>query len=115
VFSKTTREIYPSPGDLVAVNSANEYINSYVDSFDFSFANVAFTARNGELGIVLSNCSEEGGSILYHYVRVLFQRGLVGIVHGGLVKIVQDQDETTAIKNKSIVDRLSGLTLTERK
>lgn len=112
MFSKIPRERYPSPGDLVAVHSANEFINSYVDSFEFSFANVAFTPRNGELGVVLSNCSEEGGSILYHYVRVLFQRGLVGIVHGGLVKIVDFdcQGETTS---KSIVELLSELS--ERK
>lgn len=72
----------------MAVHSANEFVNAYVVSADFSFANVAFAPRNGELGIVLNGYSDERNSILYHYVRVLFSCGKVGIVHGGLLRIV---------------------------
>jgi len=78
----------PRPGDLVIVKSANEKINAYVISPDFSFANVAFNANNGELGIVLDYASSENGSILYHYVKVLFQRGMMGIVHSGLLTVL---------------------------
>jgi hypothetical protein len=87
----------PQPGDLVLVNSANKGINAYTVSPDFSFANVAFVAINGEMGIVLDNASSENGSILYHYVRVLFERGMVGIVHGGLVKVITLYDESVEI------------------
>jgi len=83
-------------GDLVMVRSANEFVNAYSAIADFSFANVAFTANNGELGVVLNGYSDERNSILYHYVRVLFTRGQVGIVHGGLLKIVNDTIESRA-------------------
>lgn len=84
----------PVIGDLVAVHSANEFVNAYVVAAEFSFANVAFSARNGELGVVLNGYSDERNSILYHYVRVLFCSGKVGIVHGGLLKIVNNCFET---------------------
>ena len=74
----------------MAVRSANNFINAYVASQDFSFANVAFTAFNGELGLVLNGYSDERNSILYHYIRVLFQSNKVGIVHGGLMQVVND-------------------------
>ena len=45
------------------------------------------------MGVVLNTYSDERNSILYHYVRVLFQVGKVGIVHGGLVKIINDDFE----------------------
>lgn len=80
----------PVAGDLVVVHSANEFVNAYVAAADFSFANVAFAARNGELGLVLNGYSDERNSILYHYVRVLFGCGKVGIVHGGLLQIVNN-------------------------
>ena len=89
--------VRPQPGDLVLVNSANKGINAYTAAPDFSFANVAFVATNGEVGIVLDNASSENGSILYHYVRVLFERGLVGIVHGGLVKVITLYDPSVEI------------------
>jgi hypothetical protein len=89
----------PQPGDLVAVRSANQFINAYSASADFSFANVAFTANNGELGVVLNTFSDERNSILYHYVRVLFQSGKVGIVHGGLVKIVNEMFEKSDLES----------------
>lgn len=85
--------VRPQPGDLVVVNSANQFINAYSAAADFSFANVAFTANNDDMGVVLNTYSDERNSILYHYVRVLFQTGMVGIVHGGLVKIVNDDFE----------------------
>ena len=85
----------PQPGDLVLVNSANKGVNAYNVSPNFSFADVAFIACNGEMGVVLDNASSENGSILYHYVRVLFARGLVGIVHGGLVKVITLYDPTS--------------------
>ena len=85
----------PQPGDLVLVNSANKGVNAYTVSPNFSFADVAFIAINGEMGIVLDNASAENGSILYHYVRVLFERGLVGIVHGGLVRVITLYDQST--------------------
>lgn len=78
----------PQSGDLVVVNSANQFVNAYSVSPDFSFANVAFTAVNGEMGLVLDAAADERGSILYHYVRVLFQRGAVGIVHAGLLNVM---------------------------
>lgn len=78
----------PQSGDLVVVNCANTYVNAYRVSPAFSFADVAFTANNGEMGLVLDAAADEKGSILYHYVRVLFQRGAVGIVHAGLLNIV---------------------------
>ena len=77
----------------MVVNSANQFINAYSAAADFSFANVAFTANNDDMGVVLNTYSDERNSILYHYVRVLFQTGMVGIVHGGLVKIVNDDFE----------------------
>ena len=83
----------PETGDLVVVNSANEFINVYTLAPDFSFANVAFTAVNGEMGVVLGLAAEETGSILYHYVRVLFQRGAVGIAHFGLLLVLEDDEE----------------------
>lgn len=83
------RAVRPEPGDLIVVDSANAFINVYSAYGDFSFANVSFTAVNGEMGIVLDYASDEKGSILYHYVRVLFQRGAAGIAHYGLLKIVR--------------------------
>ena len=80
----------PATGDLVVVHSANEFVNAYLAAADFSFANVAFTAKNGEMGVVLNGYSDERNSILYHYVRILFARGLVGIVHSSLLKIMTD-------------------------
>lgn len=80
--------VRPDPGDLVLVASANPRINVYRASSDFSFADVVFTADNGEMGLVLDAASDDSGAILYHYVRVLFQRGMVGIVHYGLLRIV---------------------------
>lgn len=82
----------PETGDLVVVNSANEFINVYTLAPDFSFANVAFTAVNGEMGVVLGLAAEETGSILYHYVRVLFQRGMVGVAHFGLLLVLDDEE-----------------------
>lgn len=90
-FEKSKKR--PEPGDLVAVDSANPFINAYNATGDFSFANVAFTANNRELGIVIDAAADEKGSILYHYVRVLFQRGMVGIVHYGLLRIVTEEFE----------------------
>ena len=78
----------PQPGDLILVNASNKFINAYCASQDFSFANVVFSAVNGELGVILNNVTTKNESILYHYVCVLFERGLVGIVHGGLVTIL---------------------------
>lgn len=83
----------PETGDLVVVNSANEFINVYTVAPDFSFANVAFTAVNGEMGVVLGLGANEPGSILHHYVRVLFQRGMVGIAHFGLLLVLEDDEE----------------------
>ena len=89
-FLKSRR---PETGDLVVVNSANEFINVYTLAPDFSFANVAFTAVNGEMGVVLGIAAEETGSILYHYVRVLFQRGMVGVAHFGLLLVLDPEDD----------------------
>lgn len=88
-------KLRPKSGDLVVVNSANQFINAYNVSPQFSFADVAFVVNNGEMGLVLDPAADEKGSILYHYVRVLFQRGAVGIVHAGLLNIVTlcDQDD----------------------
>ncbi len=86
----------------MVVHSANQFINAYSAAADFSFANVAFTANNGNMGVVLNTYSDERNSILYHYVRVLFQTGMVGIVHGGLVKIVNDdfEQEDSVVKDR---------------
>lgn len=85
---KSKSYIKPQPGDLILVNASNKFINAYCASKDFSFANVVFTAVNGELGVILNNVTTENESVLYHYVCVLFERGLVGIVHGGLVTVI---------------------------
>ena len=89
------------------MRSANQFINAYSASADFSFANVAFTANNGDMGVVLNTYSDERNSILYHYVRVLFQTGMVGIVHGGLVRIVNDNFEEK--DPNSVNDGLDGV------
>jgi len=82
----------PETGDLVVVNSANEFINVYTASPHFSFANVAFTAINGEMGVVLGLGADDPGAILHHYVRVLFQRGMVGMAHFGLLLVLDDDE-----------------------
>jgi hypothetical protein len=102
--------VRPQPGDLVVVHSANQFINAYTAAADFSFANVAFTANNGDMGVVLNTYSDERNSILYHYVRVLFQVGKVGIVHGGLVKIINDDFEHDDRVVKDSLDVVSWLT-----
>lgn len=86
--AKSKSYIKPQPGDLIIVNASNKSINAYCASKDFSFANVAFAAVNGELGVILNNIASENESILYHYVCVLFERGLIGIVHGGLITVL---------------------------
>ena len=80
-------------GDLVAVRNANNKVNAYAVSNNFSFANVAFTASSGEMGIVLSNFTDRQDNILFHYVQVLFDRGLIGIVHAGLLENINDKFE----------------------
>lgn len=81
-------------GDLVTVRKANDKVNAYSVSKNFSFANVAFTVTGGEMGIVLNNFTERQDNILFHYVQVLFERGLVGIVHAGLLEDVNDEFES---------------------
>lgn len=58
---------------------------------DFSFANIAFTVPSGEMGIVINTFTDRQDNILFHYVQVLFERGLVGIVHSGLLENVNDK------------------------
>ena len=48
----------------------------------------------GQMGIVLDRANSENGSILYHYIKVLFETGNVGIVHAGLVRVVTLTSET---------------------
>jgi len=98
VIEENKKMSRPNPGDLVIVNSANEFINVYSVCEKFSFANVSFTAHNGEMGVVLDYASDESGSILYHYVKILFQRGAVGIAHGGLIKILENIDYVHSVK-----------------
>lgn len=78
----------PESGDLVAITTGNKHVNAYRVSSTFSFADVAFMATNGDVGVVLDAASDDAGSVLYHYVRVLFQHGGVGIVHYGLLTIL---------------------------
>ena len=80
-------------GDLITVRKANDRVNAYSVSRNFSFANVAFTVESGEMGIVLNNFTDRQDNILFHYVQVLFERGLVGIVHAGLLENVNDEFE----------------------
>jgi len=75
---------------LVTVRRANDKVNAYAASSNFSFANVAFTVTGGEMGIVLNNFTDRQDNILFHYVQILFERGLVGIVHAGLLENVND-------------------------
>lgn len=49
-------------------------------------------AHNGEMGVVIDYASDEIGSILFHYFKILFQRGAVGIAHGGLIKILENAE-----------------------
>lgn len=79
-----------SIGDLVSVKKANDKVNAYAVSKNFSFSSVAFTASSGEMGIVIETFGERQDNLLYHYVQVLFQRGLVGIVHSGLLDNIND-------------------------
>jgi hypothetical protein len=81
-------------GDLIAVRKANDKINVYAVSNEFSFANIICTATSGEMGIVISNFTDRQDSILFHYVQVLFERGIVGIVHSGLLKNISEEFET---------------------
>lgn len=78
----------PQPGDLIVVSSANDKINAYRVTPDFSFADVAGTVNRGDMGIILDFASSDNGSILFHYVKVLFANGLVGIVHYGLIQVI---------------------------
>lgn len=80
-------------GDLIRVRKANDKINAYAAAKDFSFANVVFTVNGSEMGIVLNNFTDRQDNILFHYVQVLFERGLVGIVHSGLLENVNDELE----------------------
>lgn len=82
-----------SSGDLVSVKKANPKINAYASSKNFSFSNVVFSAQSGEMGIVLNTFTDRQDNILFHYVEVLFQRGLVGIVHSGLLENLNDELE----------------------
>lgn len=77
-------------GDLISVHRANYTINVYAAAKNFSFAALIFTALPGEIGIVLNTFTESPDNILFHYVKVLFGRGLVGIVHSGLLESIND-------------------------
>jgi len=91
------------PGNLVVVNSANEWINVYVSSEKFSFSDILGSAKNGELGIVLKNYADNTHDILYHYIKVAFSSGIVGIVHNGLVKIIDvEEKENSWIENLNL-------------
>ena len=83
-------------GDLISVHRANYTINVYADAAakNFSFAALIFTALPGEMGIVLNTFTEVPDNILFHYVKVLFGRGLVGIVHSGLLENINDNIKT---------------------
>lgn len=72
----------------MVVDSANEKVNVYRSNQNFSFSDVIGMAHRGEIGIVLEYASSDNGSILFHYVKVLFCRGLVGVVHYGLIQSV---------------------------
>lgn len=91
------KKVYrPQPGDLVVVNSANDKVNAYRVNPNFSFADVAGTVDRGDIGIVLDFASSDNGSILFHYVKVLFASGLVGVVHYGLLCVMSlygDEEE----------------------
>ena len=78
------------PGDLVVVNAANDKVNAYRVCPNFSFADVVGMVKRGDMGIVLDDASSENGSILFHYVKVLFSSRIVGIVHYGLLQKVSD-------------------------
>jgi hypothetical protein len=82
------------PGNLISVNSANEWINVYIPNDEkFSFSEILGSAKNGELGVVLKKYTDNNQDILYHYVKVAFCSGIVGIVHSGLIKIVDTKEE----------------------
>lgn len=85
--------VRPMPGDLVVVNAANDKVNAYRVCPDFSFANVVGMVTRGDMGIVLDFASSENGSILYHYVKVLFSSRVVGIVHYGLLQKIQTNED----------------------
>jgi hypothetical protein len=94
IVGESKKKKRPNPGDLVAVNSANDFINVYMADPNFSFAKISFMALNGEMGVVIDHASDESGSILFHYVKVLFQRGAVGIAHSGLLRVLEiDEDD----------------------
>lgn len=94
ILCEPTRRTYlrPLPGDLVVINAANDKVNAYRVCPDFSFADVVGMVTRGEIGIVLDFASSENGSVLYHYVKVLFSSGFVGIVHYGLLQKIQTPD-----------------------
>lgn len=93
IVGEAKKKKRPNPGDLVAVNSANDFINVYIADPNFSFAKISFMALNGEMGVVIDHASDESGSILFHYVKVLFQRGAVGIAHSGLLRVLEINED----------------------
>lgn len=109
------KKVYrPQSGDLVVVSSANDKVNAYRVNPNFSFADVAGTVNRGDMGIVLDLASSDNGSILFHYVKVLFASGLVGIVHYGLLCVMSlyaeegegDLDEKFELRVKNSVCRM---------
>ena len=61
----------------------------YHDSQPFEYSAYAFTATSNDTGIVLARLSENNISILYHYIRVLFSNGKIGVTISDNLKVVQ--------------------------
>ena len=93
---------------ILLVNGSNEYINVYNgDADNFSFSDIIGYAKNGEVGVIIKTYEDSQQSLLYHYVKIAFATGMVGIVHGGLLKILDEKrqiDIDVNLENLSICD-----------
>lgn len=77
-------------GDLTVVSDGNDYVNVYIDKFPLSFLSVVFKAVPGDTGLILSRLQALGEEDKLHpqYVRVLFSRGVVGVIRASTLDLI---------------------------
>jgi hypothetical protein len=77
-------------GDLVVVASGNDYVNVYEDRLPISFLRVIINAYTGDICLVLSRLESMGESDTLHpqYVKVLFSKGVVGIIRASTLELL---------------------------
>lgn len=84
-------------GDLVSLRGEIYTAAVYHDNQPFEYSAYAFTAVSNDTGVVISRLSENNISILYHYIRVFFSNGKVGVIISDNLKIVQRYRAATVI------------------